>query len=143
MISSNGFLLNTRQPGIELFSITLDGLDRMITDRQEEQQPTEPEESLKDKVPSAYYSRLVFFSKQESDTLAPYRSIDYKIELTDKNTLGFYYLNKYSIEELETIREYLRVNLDKGFIISSKTPFASPVLFARKSDGLLYFYINY
>lgn len=36
MISGNGFLLDTRQPGVEIFSITLDGLDRMIEDRAQE-----------------------------------------------------------------------------------------------------------
>ena len=36
----------------------------MIADRQEEQQPTNLEiEPLKDKVLSAYHSRLAFFSK--------------------------------------------------------------------------------
>jgi hypothetical protein len=30
MISGNGFLLNTRQPDVEVFAISIDGLDRMI-----------------------------------------------------------------------------------------------------------------
>jgi predicted aspartyl protease len=143
MISSNGFMLNARQQGIELFSITLDGLDRMIEDRKQEQQPVEPEEFLEDKVPSTYHSRLAFFSKQKSDTLAPHRSIDHKIELTGDNTLGFCHLNKHSIEELETMRDYLTANLQKGFVVTSKAPFASPVLFARKSDGSLRFCVDY
>jgi hypothetical protein len=147
MVSGNGFMLSARQQGIEVFSITLDGLDRMITDRQQDQehQPAdlEPEESLKDKVPSAYHSRLAFFSKRESDTLAPHRSIDHKIELTEDNTLGFCHLNKHLVEELKTMRDYLTANLGKGFVVSSKAPFASPVLFARKADGSLRFCVDY
>ena len=72
-----------------------------------------------------------------------YRAIDHKIELTAENTLRFYYLNKHSLEELTTIREYLAANLAKGFVIPSKAPFASPVLFTRKPNGSLRFYVNY
>jgi hypothetical protein len=39
MISGNGFLLNTRQLEAEVFSITLDGLDRIIEDRTQEPLP--------------------------------------------------------------------------------------------------------
>jgi hypothetical protein len=41
------------------------------------------------------------------------------------------------------MRKYLTDNLAKGFIISSKAPFSSLVLFAYKGDRLLQFYINY
>ncbi|KAH8590341.1 hypothetical protein B0O99DRAFT_634686 [Bisporella sp. PMI_857] len=64
MISGNGFMLNARQQGIELFSISLDGLERIIEDRKQEQQPVEPE-ALESIVLSTYHSRLAFFSKQE------------------------------------------------------------------------------
>jgi transposase InsO family protein len=145
LISGNGFMLDVRQPGVEIFSITLDGLDRMIEDKMQEREP-EPEEtkeSLKQKVPPALHAYLDFFSKRESDTLAPHRMIDHKIELTAENTLGFCHLNKHSLEELTTMREYLAANLAKGFVVSSKAPFASPVLFARKPDGSLRFCVDY
>ena len=41
------------------------------------------------------------------------------------------------------IQEYLTDNLLKGFIVSSKAPFTSPVLFVRKSDRSLQFCIDY
>src|SRR6266536_2730411 len=145
MISANGFQLDMRQPGVEVFSITLDGLDRMIEDkkRDREPKPDETDEYLRQKIPPALHSYLDFFSKKDSDTLAPHRAIDHKIELTEENTLGFCHLNKHSLEELSSMREYLASNLAKGFVISSKAPFASPVLFARKSDGSLQFCVDY
>ena len=73
---------------------------------------------------------LDFFSKQQLDTLALHRSIDYKIKLVQDNNLGFCYLNKHSFKELEAMHDYLLANLAKGFIISSKAPFASLILFA-------------
>ena len=45
--------------------------------------------------------------------------------------------------ELTSIRDYLTDNLAKGFIVPSKAPFASPVLFVRKSDGSLRFCVDY
>jgi hypothetical protein len=41
------------------------------------------------------------------------------------------------------MRDYLFANLAKGFIVLSQVPFASPVLFARKSNRLLWFCIDY
>jgi hypothetical protein len=41
------------------------------------------------------------------------------------------------------IYKYLIDNLAKGFIISSKVPFTSLVLFTYKGNRLLQFYIDY
>ena len=88
-----------------------------------------------------YYQEV--FSKEQLNVLPPHRSTDHKIELTEENTLGFCHLNKQSVEELTAMRDYLYDNLEKGFIIESKAPFASPVLFVRKSDGSLRFCVDY
>jgi hypothetical protein len=45
--------------------------------------------------------------------------------------------------ELEATKKYLLENLDKGFITPSQLLFAAPVLFVRKSNGSLRFYIDY
>jgi hypothetical protein len=88
-------------------------------------------------VPSYLQYCQEAFSKEESNILLLHYSTDYKIELTEENTLGFYHLNKQSVEELTTIQDYLYNNLEKGFIIESKAPFASLVLFVYKSDRSL------
>lgn len=48
-----------------------------------------------------------------------------------------------SILELETVKEYLLNNLDKGFIELSTAPFATLVFFVKKSNGFLRFYIDF
>ena len=56
----------------------------MIADHKQElqeQQPTKTDESLKAKVSPYLHYCLDFFSKQQLNTLALHRSIDYKIEL--------------------------------------------------------------
>jgi hypothetical protein len=45
--------------------------------------------------------------------------------------------------KLQKVKEYLIKNLKKGFITPSKAPYASLILFTKKKDGGLRFYINY
>ncbi len=77
----------------------------MIKDKKRDYKPKldKTDEYLRQKIPPALYSYLDFFLKKDSDTLAPYRAIDYKIELIEENTLGFCYLNKHSLKELSSI----------------------------------------
>ena len=116
-----------------MFSVTLDRLDHMITDKESGPAPV----SLKPEVLLYLQYCQEAFSKEQSNILLPHCSTDHKIELTEENTLGFCYLNKQSVEELTTIQDYLYNNLEKGFIVESKAPFASLVLFVYKSDRSL------
>jgi hypothetical protein len=89
-------------------------------------------------VPEFLYYCLDFFLKEQSDILLLYRSIDYRIELIeDSKDLGFSYLSKHSVEELMAIYKYLTDSLAKGFIVVSRVPFISLVLFVYKDNRLL------
>jgi hypothetical protein len=46
-------------------------------------------------------------------------------------------------EELKVVKKYLVKNLDKGFIKPSQALFTALVLFVKKPDGSLRFYIDY
>ena len=48
-----------------------------------------------------------------------------------------------SRDQQEVLRDYLKENLAKGFIRASQSPASSPVLFVKKSDGGLRFYVDY
>ena len=45
--------------------------------------------------------------------------------------------------KLEQVKKYLDEHLKKGFIVPSKAPFTSLVLFAEKPNGGLRFYVDY
>ena len=85
-------------------------------------------------------------SKAKSDKLLPYRLYDHQIELENRastSDLKFYLLYCILAEELEVVKKYLVENLDKGFIEPSQVPFVAPVLFIKKPDRSLRFYIDY
>jgi hypothetical protein len=68
---------------------------------------------------------------------------NYKIQLERENNLGFSPLYNYNLEELQTIKKYITDNLQKGFIASSSTLFAVPILFAWKGNSSLQFCIDF
>ena len=103
----------------------------------------ENQELIEQKLPSQYYDFKDVFSKAASDQLAPHRLYDLKIELEKNTNLGFSPLYQYSAEELRTCKQYLVENLSKGFVAQSQSPFAAPILFARKADGGLRFCVDY
>ena len=53
----------------------------------------------------------------------------------EKKTPPYSPLYSMSQDELKVLKKYLEKNLSKGFIRVSSSPAASPVLFARKSEG--------
>jgi hypothetical protein len=75
------------------------------------------------------------FSKLILDQFLLYRSYDYKIVLeSDKKELTYSLLYKISAEELETTKQYLLENLDKGFIKTSQILFAAFIFFCQKTE---------
>jgi hypothetical protein len=85
------------------------------------------------------------FSKAISNTLLPHQPYDHKIKIeSDKeNTLGFSPLHQQSTAKLQATKQYIVKNLHKGFIKPSQAPFALPILFTKKPNKGLHFYINY
>ena len=94
-------------------------------------------------VPSCYSQFSILFSELASSTLPPHRPFDHKIELIPDATIPFGPIYSLSAPELECLRKYLNEMLEKGFIRVSKSPAASPLLFATKNDGGLRPCIDY
>ncbi|CAG8974418.1 hypothetical protein HYALB_00010058 [Hymenoscyphus albidus] len=95
------------------------------------------------KLPPQYHEHLGTFDKKRADKLPPHRDCDHSIELLPGTTPPYGPLYNMSQEELLVLREYLREQLDKGFIRASTSPAAAPVLFAKKPGGGLRFCVDY
>jgi hypothetical protein len=80
------------------------------------------------KLPPQYHEFLSVFSHKEADMLPPHRPCDHTIELKPDTTPPFGPLYNMSVDELQVLRKFLKENLDKGFIRTSSSPAAAPVL---------------
>ncbi|KAI9035908.1 pol polyprotein [Aspergillus affinis] len=126
----------------DCFITSLAQIDKIIDEKTYPKRQLEVEK-LKEQIPEAYHSFVDVFLKSALDALPPRRENDHQIELTDKNTLGYSPLYRYSTKELEAIKAYMVENLQKGFIVPSAAPFGSPVLMAAKPGGGLRFCMDY
>ncbi|KAI9034720.1 reverse transcriptase family protein, partial [Aspergillus affinis] len=126
----------------DCFITSLAQIDKIIDEKNYPERLLEVKK-LKEQIPESYHGFVDVFLKSASDTLPPRRENDHQIELTDKNTLGYSPLYRYSAKELEAIKAYLVENLQKGFIVPSAAPFGSPVLMAAKPGGGLRFCVDY
>ena len=80
----------------------------------------------------------------KTENLFSYRSNDYKIELM-ANVFILFKSKVYSLslKKLKTLKKYLKKNLVKKFISSSKTFFVLSILFALKVNNQFWMYVNY
>ena len=95
------------------------------------------------KLPSEYHDFANVFDKQAVKVLPLRHFYNHKIELESLNSLLKSWLYVMFRKKLQKVKEYLFENLDKGFIILSKAPFAFLILFVIKSDDSLRFCIDY
>jgi hypothetical protein len=88
-------------------------------------------------IPNHYANFESVFNKQYADTLPEHRPYDCAIDLIENAKIPFGPIYKLSPTEQKVLKEWLDNMLKKGFIQPSKSPAASPVLFAPKKDGTL------
>lgn len=146
-IGAAAFHRHTKRKHTEIFITSLHEIDRIINEKKNHMVDSDEQELLQ-KLPVCYQGYEDVFSKKESDTLPPFRKgVDYKIGLeegADPNlAIGHSPLFKQNAEELEAAKQYLMDNLNKGFIVPSSAPFASPILMARMPTGKLRFCVDY
>jgi len=94
-------------------------------------------------IPEPYRDLAIVFSKKEADKFPPHRPIDCEIVLKDGATLHYGPIYQLTLEESETLKEYIKDMLKKGFIRESRSPAGYPVLFQKKRDGTLRLCVDY
>ena len=75
--------------------------------------------------------------------MPPHRLYNHKIKLEGEVNYGFSPLYNILTLELIILKKYLVKNLNKGFIKASQAPFTSSILFAKKPNSGLRFYIDF
>ena len=94
-------------------------------------------------VPPDYHNFANVFSKSKADTLAPHDEHDLKINLEDGTSLPLGATYSLSSSEIGSLCEFLDEHSAMGFICSSSSVHAAPVLFVCKKDGSLYLCVDF
>jgi hypothetical protein len=94
-------------------------------------------------VPPEYHDYLKIFEKANANKLPPHYPSDHTILLTDGFKPPFGPLYSLCHPELEELKRWLDENLSKGFICTSSSPAATPILFVKKGDSSLRLVIDY
>jgi hypothetical protein len=84
-----------------------------------------------------YHDYLKVFENTNANKLPPHCPSDHTIPLMDRFKPPFGPLYLLSHPELEELKYWLDENLSKGFICTSSSPAATPILFIKKGDGSL------
>jgi len=106
------------------------------------EEPISKEPTLEE-IPIPYRDLAEVFSKQEADKLPPHRITDCKIVLQKDATLHYGPIYSLTEEESKLLEEYIKENLEKGFIRPSESPAGYPVVFQKKKDSTLRVCIDY
>jgi len=89
-------------------------------------------------VPEEYRRHARMFNKKESHRFPPERSWDHAIELLPDAPKAFdCKIYPMARGEEDSLREFIKEQLEKGYIRPSKSPYASPFFFIKKKDGKL------
>jgi hypothetical protein len=96
-------------------------------------------------LPTQWKNLAEAFSGKAANVLPPHREgVDHHIELepeTKPNWVPRFY--RSTREELDEVKKWVTENLSRGFIESSKAPWASPIMFVKKPGGGIRLCIDY
>ena len=105
------------------------------------------EKTDKELVPEEYHEYLDVFNEEKAAQFPESKPWDHKIEMKEGfEPKSFKNYNLTPAEQLE-LDNFLKENLEKGYIGPSESPMASPFFFVSKKDGKLrpcqdYQYLN-
>uniref|UniRef100_A0A0W0FND9 Putative reverse transcriptase-rnase h-integrase n=1 Tax=Moniliophthora roreri TaxID=221103 RepID=A0A0W0FND9_MONRR len=101
-------------------------------------------QSMEEIMPIEFHEYRKVFSKEESHRLPEHKPYSHAIDLKPDTpeTIRFK-VYPMSVNEQGELDQFLEENLQKGYIVPSKSPIASPVFFVKKEDGKLRFVQDY
>jgi transposase InsO family protein len=141
---NQGCMWSPREQEKKLYTTALNAVVDSDYDKFMDGKPSYTLEELKEKVPKEYHGEIEVFMKREADKLPPHRQIDHEIHLEEGRSPPFVRNYKpMSTQELEAVKKYIDEHLGKGFIRSSASPAAAPVLLVKKPGGGIRVCVDY
>ena len=137
IIGAAAFLCTSKLPGSHNFELCLCSLDIQANFTKL------AETSNLFNVPSEYHEFADVFSKTKAEVLAPHYPYDLKINLEEGAQPLAGPLYSLSTSEQEALKEFIKKNLNTGFIQPISSPHSALVLFVKKKDGSLHLCVNF
>jgi hypothetical protein len=139
-IAAASFNILFRQKNVEIFVVFMKNLKIQL-----KKQDSNTMTDSRSVISFEYHDFLNVFFKEKANILSFHRKHDYRIELEKDHESNHEYASLYNLseEELLLVKKYLKKHLNKKFIESSTTSYASLILFVKKSDKELRFCVNY
>jgi transposase InsO family protein len=121
---------------------------KMVNDQDIRQEPPDITETLEKRVtpdiPAEYREFEKLFQEElGAEALPKHQPWDHEIILEEGKQPTFGPIYGMSEKELASIREYIDVNMKKGFIRPSESPAGYPVMFVPKKNGKLRLCVDY
>ena len=95
------------------------------------------------KLLKKYHDYLNVFSQKDANKLFKHQSYNHKINLKFDKQSTFDSLYKMSLNEFKCLKKYLNEHLSKEFIHVNSLFAIASVLFVKKLEDDLHFYMNY
>src|SRR5712664_4386711 len=119
----------------EVFCLASFTLSTKIAIEKQEGKPTKTFEQM---VPEHYRDFKKVFSEEASQRLPEHQPWDHTIDI-EPDAKMHWKVRTYpmSPKEQEELDKFLKEHVQKGYLVPSKSPMASPVFFIKKKDGKL------
>ncbi len=137
MIEASAFNMMSKRKNVNLFFVILKDVEKHL------EKHSMSNIVVKNVLSSEYHEFLDVFDKKTFNILVFHRSYDHKIVLKKDAISEYTSLYKMSEEELKIVKKYLENNLEKRFIVASRSSFVSSVMFMKKTDESLRFCVDY
>ena len=109
----------------------------------EEKTSEDPVNNIQELLPSELLPFKDVFDEGSANKLPPHRPYDCEIKLKPDSKLFYGPIYPLTEKESTALKDYIDVNLAKGFIRKSKSPAGAPVLFVPKKNGELRMCVDY
>jgi hypothetical protein len=137
MIETSAFNMMNKRKNVNLFFVILKDVKKHL------EKHNKSNIVIKNVFSVEYHEFLNVFDKKAFNIFASHRLYDHKIVLKKNVILEYTSLYKMFEKELKIVKKYLENNLEKKFIIASRSSFVSSIMFMKKTDESLKFCVDY
>ncbi len=137
MIETSAFNMMNKRKNVNLFFVILKNVEKHL------EKHNKSNIVIKNVLSVEYHEFLNVFDKKAFNIFVSHRFYDHKIVLKKNVILEYTSLYKMFEKELKIVKKYLENNLEKRFIIASRSSFVSSIMFMKKTNESLKFCVDY